>query len=104
MLRNSSNRRRLHIRSCAAGDVGSVFELSFGKSKLRGKIVEAHDPPLIGMEQDRVPRGESYVKNFKSMPLGSIHLEKGNGVLTLKALEIAGSQVMDFRLLMLNRI
>ncbi|MCP4314173.1 MAG: arylsulfatase [Bacteroidetes bacterium] len=90
--------------SCPAEDVGSVFELSFAQSKLRGKITEAHDPPLTGMEHDRAPRGGSFVKDFKRMPLGSIHLEKGEGVLTLKALEIPGSQVMDFRLLMLNRI
>ena len=90
--------------TCPAEDVGSVFELSFGKSKLRGKITEAHDPPLTGMENDRNPRAESYVKDFKRMPVGSIRLVKGKGVLTLKALEIPGSQVMDFRLLMLNRI
>ena len=38
------------------------------------------------------------------MDVGTIHLEKGEGFLTLKALEIPGSQVMDFRLLMLKRI
>ena len=90
--------------TCPAEDVGSVFELSFAKSKLRGEITEAHDPPLTGMEHDRAPRGGSLVKDFKRMPLGSIHLEKGEGVLILRALEIPGSQVMDFRLLMLNRI
>jgi len=90
--------------TCPAEDVGSVFELSFGKSKLSGKITEAHDPPLTGMENDRNPRAESYVKDFKKMTVGSIHLEKGKGVLTLKALEIPGSHVMDFRLMMLNRI
>jgi len=89
--------------TCPAGDVGSVFELSLAGSKLRGKITEAHDPPLTGMEHDRAPRGGSFVKDFKRMPLGSIHLEKGEGVLTLKALEIPGLQVMDFRLLMLKR-
>lgn len=90
--------------TCSTEDVGSVFELSFGKSKLTGKITEAHNPPLTGMEQDRDPRIESYVKGFKSMPVGTIHLEKGEGFLTLKALEVPGSQVMDFRLLMLKRV
>ena len=90
--------------TCLAEDVGSVFELSFGNSKLTGKISEAHNPPLIGKENDRFPRIESYVKDFKKMSVGTIHLEKGKGFLTLKALEISGSQVMDFRLLMLKRI
>jgi hypothetical protein len=90
--------------TCPAEDIGSVFELSFGNSKLTGKITEAHDPPLTGMEHDRFSRIESYVKDFKRMPLGTICIEKGKGFLTLKALEIPGSQVMDFRLLMLKRI
>jgi hypothetical protein len=60
---------------------------------------------LKGMENDRVERRmESYVKDFKSMKMGTIHLKKGRGLLTLKALEVPGSQVMDFRLIMLKRI
>ena len=84
--------------------MGSIFELSFGKSKLGGKITEAHDPPLTGMEHDRVRRGNPYIKDFLRMPLGTIHLDKGKGVLCLKAMEIPGSQVMDYRLLMLKRM
>jgi hypothetical protein len=90
--------------TCPEQDVGSEFELSFGESRLKGRITEAHDPPLTGMENDRDPRTESYVKEFKPLNLGTIHLEKGKGVLELKALDIPGSQVMDFRLLMLKRI
>jgi arylsulfatase A-like enzyme len=90
--------------TCPPEDVGSVFELSFSGEKLTGKITDAHNPPLTGMEHDRVERMESYVKGFKSMKLGTIHLKKGEGILTLKAIEIPGAQVMDFRLLMLKRI
>jgi hypothetical protein len=50
--------------TCSPEDVGSSFELSFGNSSLSGKITEGHDPPLRGMENDRVPRMESYVKEF----------------------------------------
>ncbi len=89
--------------TCPAEDIGSVFELSFGNSKLIREITEAHNPPLTGREHGRISRVESYVKDFKKMPMGSIHLEKGKGFLTLKALEIPGSQVMDFRLLMFKR-
>jgi hypothetical protein len=38
------------------------------------------------------------------MTLGVVRLEKGKGTLTLKATKIPGSQVMDFRLLMLKRV
>jgi hypothetical protein len=85
--------------TCPAKDVGATFQLSFGTDSLIAEITEAHDPPLRGMEHDRVPRMESYVKDFKPLKIGVIHLKKGEGELNLKALDIPGSQVMDFRLL-----
>jgi hypothetical protein len=38
------------------------------------------------------------------MKLGTIRLQQGRDKLTLRATEIPGSQVMDFRLLMFTRI
>ena len=90
--------------TCPEQDVGSTIELSFGDSRLTGRVTEAHDPPLRGMEHDRVPRAESYVKDFKPMKLGTIRLDKGRGTLSLRALEIPGAQAMDFRLMMLTRV
>jgi hypothetical protein len=90
--------------TCPPEDIGSAFQLSFNESIIRGKISEAHDPPLVGMEEDRVERHNSYVKDFKPLKLPEMHLDKGAGELTLQALNVAGSQVMDFRLLMFERI
>ncbi len=90
--------------TCPATDIGSTFELSFRNNKISGQITEPHNPPLTGMENDRTPRMESYVKDFKPLKTGILHLQKGTGLLTLKATNIPGSQVMDFRLLMLRRI
>ncbi len=90
--------------SCPKADVGSLFELRHGQSLLTGRITRPHDPPLEGAEQDRVKRTESYVKDFRALKLGSIKLEAGRSMLTLRALEIPGSQVMDFRLLMFTRM
>jgi hypothetical protein len=89
--------------TCPAADVGATIELSFGDNRLTGRISEAHDPPLRGGEHDRVPRMESYVKDFKPLKLGTIRLEQGRSELTLRALKMPGSQVMDFRLLVLTR-
>ncbi len=89
--------------TCPKEDVGSVFELGFGSSTLTGKITEAHDPPLTGMENDRDKRIESYIKDFKPLNIGAIHLDKGKGKLSLKASDIPGSQVMDLRLMMFER-
>ncbi len=83
--------------TCPKEDVGSTVELSFGGSKVEGKVVEAFDPPLVD-NMDRVPRkGESYVKAFRPLRLGVLHLEKGRGLLALRALEVPGRQVMDLR-------
>lgn len=90
--------------TCSVENIGSTIELSFGGAKLTGKISKAHHSPLKGMENDRVKRMESYVKDFKPIKLGTIYLKKGRGTLTLKALEVTGSQVMDFRMIMLKRI
>lgn len=90
--------------TCAAENVGSTMALSFPSDTLTFRITEPHDPPLEGMEYDRVERQESYVKDFKPLPAGTIHLEKGNGTLTLKATQIPGKAAIDFRLMMLKRI
>ena len=90
--------------ACPEKDLGSVFELSFGDDTIQGQVVTANDPPLVGAEQDRSPRTESLVKDFKPMTLGTIRLSAGRGTLALNALEIPGDQVMEFRLLMLRRV
>ena len=90
--------------TCPEQDIGSTFQLSFNESSIEGKISVAHDPPLVGMDEDRVVRHNSYVKDFKPMELPVMHLEKGAGELTLQALDVPGSHVMDFRLLMFERI
>ena len=90
--------------SCPARDIGSTIELSFNDSQLRSRLTEPHDPPVRGGEHDRIPRQESYVKDFKPVQLGTLRLEKGTGTLTLSATDIPGTQVMDFRLLMLTRV
>ena len=89
--------------ACPQTDVGSTFELTFNENRLAGKIVEPHDSPLIGEKQDRTPRTESYVKRWNVLNMGVMHLDKGPGTLTLKANDMPGGQVMEFRLLMLTR-
>ena len=90
--------------ACPEKDVGSTIELRFNNSSVRGEILDPHDPPLRGMEHDRVSRGESFVKDFAPMTLGTMSLKKGRGQLTLRATNIPGSQVMDFRLIMFTKV
>jgi len=89
--------------TCKPENVGATVELSFGDHRRACKVTEAHDPPLRGMEHDRVnPRGESYIKDFKPMEIGRLQLTKGRGALTLRALDIPGSQVIDVRYVVLK--
>ena len=90
--------------SCPAADVGSTIQIRHDESVLTATIRKGHDPPLIGAADDRVPRSESYVKDFRPMKLGVIELEQGRHPLVLSALEILGKQVMDFQLLLFTRI
>ena len=58
----------------------------------------------VAREHDRVPRQESYVKDFRPMRVGAIDLSRGRSDLVLRATQIPGSQAMEFRLLMLRRV
>jgi len=84
--------------TCAEADVGSEVEVTLGTAKWTGRVAMAHDPALRGKEADRVPRqGESYMKEFRPLSLGVVELAKGPGVLTLRAVKVAGKQVADVR-------
>jgi arylsulfatase A-like enzyme len=84
--------------TCPKSDLGSTVELSFADARLRAKVTEAHDPPAVGAAADRSPRtGESLVKDFRPLRLGTMRLEKGRGPLVLRALDMPGSQVMEVR-------
>ncbi|MCH2123260.1 MAG: arylsulfatase [Pirellulaceae bacterium] len=98
--------------ACPAKDIGSTVELSLKMNNprvsrdptVRGKVVVAHDPPVIGASQDRTPRQESYEKDFKALKLGQMTLAEGTGKLVLRALEKPESQVMEVRLIMFTRV
>ena len=72
--------------------------------RLTKKITEANNPPEIGAAFDRVPRTESYVKDFKPLSMGVIALPKGRGPLVLRATEIAGEQVAEMRRIVLKKL
>ena len=90
--------------TCAAINTGTTIQLSFKNNQLAKKITTVHDPPETGMEHDRVPRIESYVKDFKAISMGNILLQKGQGELQLRAEEIIGDAAIDVRLLLFKRI
>lgn len=84
--------------TCPLADAGATIELAFGGARLSGKVEPGWDPPLY-TNQDTLPRpdGESTMKEFKTLTLGEVRLEAGQGPLTLRATAIPGAQVMDLR-------
>ncbi|MFM8577190.1 MAG: sulfatase-like hydrolase/transferase [Planctomycetaceae bacterium] len=112
--------------TCAAENVGSTIELccepstttqnattqprgtdaagsaSRGRTSITRSIAEPFDPPL-NLGEDRVERqGESLVKPFKPLPLGTLSLTAGPATLSLRATTIPGAGVADVRRLVLR--
>ena len=90
--------------ACKPENVGTRLSLEFMGEKLAKTVTEAHDPSLRGGENDRHPRIESYIKDFKPLEMGILNLKKGKGELQLKAIEIPGHEAVEVRLLLLERI
>lgn len=83
--------------TCPVDQLGSSVRLTCGDGSLNFSVDTAHDPPLRGMENDRIERMESYVKDFKPMKLGTIPLKEGRNSLTLRAVDIPSGGVMELR-------
>lgn len=84
--------------TCPIEDTGSAVELRFRDAVLTGTVTPAWDPPL-NTNQDTLPRphGESQMKEFKTLTLGTMDLPAGEGDLVLRATKIPGQSVMDLR-------
>lgn len=83
--------------------VGTKLELSLGEAKIEKAVEEVHDPPLIGAENDRVERQESYIKDFRPLSLGEIEIAAGPGTLRLRSPEIVGPEGIEMYWLVLER-
>lgn len=90
--------------TCEADFLGSTLHLQMGDASLQGKVMDSYSQQLIGANEDRVLRQESYEQNWGKMKLGKIKLVKGIGQLTLRAIAIPKGKVMDFRLMTFTRI
>jgi arylsulfatase A-like enzyme len=86
------------LYTCADADAGSIIELEFNGAKIAGQVSPGWDPPLY-TNQDTIerPAGESQMKEFHTLSLGTIRLSMGRGLLTVRAREIPGKRVMDLR-------
>jgi hypothetical protein len=90
--------------ACPESSVGTQLELSIAGKNLIATVTEANDAPLVGSREDRFKRAEGYVKDWRSMKLGTLQLTPGRSTLRLRALRIPGDVAVDMRLLMFRRL
>ena len=82
--------------------VGTEIALEFENQIIKKTIDEFHDPSLVGFEQDKIKRIESYTKDFKKIKIGTMSFNKGLSKLKLKTTKKVGKKSIDFRLLILK--
>lgn len=83
--------------ACPEADAGAMIELRFGDSKTAGKVGPGWHPPLLDGPDRASRKAESFMRDFRTLKLGSMSLVAGRGLLTLRALEIPGETVMEVR-------
>ncbi len=87
----------------SANDVGTRVRLHAGKNHKEGEIIKAFDPEEI-IGNDRIPRIETYEKEWATVELGPISIDKGTDRLFLTAEEIPGMEVGHLKALVLKRV
>ena len=90
--------------ACSEKNIGTKIELSFQNSSVTKPIIVANDMPLIGVQNDRVKRDESFLKDFKPLNLGRIMLPKGKGIMGAKATVLNAADDLEFYMIRLKRI
>lgn len=100
----SGNFEAIVYYTCSERNIGSIINLSTNQGAIQTQLNIANDAPMIGAELDRVPRQESYMKEFAPFSLGNIKLEKGKTKIVLKANKIANEEVMNMYMLVFKRI
>ena len=101
---NEGNYKATIYYTCDSSAIHSDLTLRQGGHSISRTITLPHDPPFTAVNFDRVPRMESYEKDFRPLELGVIQLHKGQSEIVLKSSEIKGPRLIDFRLLVLERL
>ena len=82
--------------------IGTEIALEFENQILKKTIDNFHDPSLVGFNEDKIKRIESYTKDFKTINIGKMSFKKGISRLKLKTTKKKGKKSIDFRLLILK--
>jgi hypothetical protein len=95
-VKTAGSYRAWIMYACQPENAGCVIELAFHDSKIRKTVDEAFVSTLkTGF--DRVPREESYDKEFRALELGIFRLPAERGALTLRGIEMKGVGMCEVR-------
>ncbi|MBS3761828.1 MAG: arylsulfatase [Planctomycetes bacterium] len=89
--------------TCPESETGAKVEVVCGEASTSATIEEPFDPPLK-TERDRIPRSESYEKEFRPLKMGVVNLKEGRQELRLRALRQVGETICDVRKIELRLI
>ena len=82
--------------------INSDIIVSSNNSNAKGKVEKVFISKLRGMENDRVPRIESYLKDFQVINLDPIYLTKQSNYLSIKRGDNSLGK-LDFKRIVLMR-
>jgi arylsulfatase A-like enzyme len=86
-----------------SADVGASVRVTLGDASASARVTTAHDPPIVGPPDDRVPRTESPTKAFAAMSLGTLAVPAGRATVRVDATAIPGRQAWELAGLTLVR-
>lgn len=99
-----SGEYRVAVRyTCPKKDTGSKIRIRVDDSELTAVVDQPFDPALFP-NHDRAPRSGELEKPWATLELGNMELERGVTKLVLSADRMLGTQVMEVREVILERI
>jgi len=90
--------------ACSEKNIGTELEMKFNDASISKTISTPNNVPVMGMENDKVERDESYVKDFKPMKLGNVELKKGKGLLELSSKNLLAADDLECNMISLKRV
>ena len=89
--------------TCPKKDVGSQIRATVNENELEAIVDQPFDPALFP-NHDRAPRAGELEKPWATLELGQMELDRGVTKLILSADQMPGSQVMEIREVILERV
>ena len=95
---------RVAVRyTCPKEDIGSQIRIKVNGAELKAVVNQPFDPALFP-NHDRAPRSGELEKPWETLELGKMEIDRGKTKLVLSAGQMPGTQVMEVREVILERV